>query len=272
MINRVSLDVTHRCNLKCKLCAIHAPYFEPAWHPSLEFLEKTIDRVFELAPMLNRLVFAGGEPLVRKDLWEVLKYCLKYIDKVEQRVEVITNGSILPTSQLLEVSRSFGNKIYYIVDYYGEALSPKLREFGELLKQNGIPHELRDYHDDPHCGGWVDFGDFSHKRDLNEAKRLFAKCSFPQKLNLCVKVFNGRVDPCSQSMHAMRLGLFDATDEYFDLFDDSISIDEKRCKVESWYTVDNFTACQYCDGMCDDSIRFAPAEQLRDEKLAPLKR
>lgn len=268
MINRVSLDVTHKCNLKCKLCAIHAPYFKDPWHPSLEFLTDCIDRIFELAPTLNRLVISGGEPFLRNDLWKILEHCLRYYDNIEQRFEVITNGSILPKQELIEISNKFKERIYFIVDYYGMDLSPKCHEICKILKENGIPYELRDYYDNPHCGGWVDFGDFSHKRDLEEAKKLFAKCSFPQQLNLCVKVFDGRVDPCSQSMHAMRMGRFDALEEYFNLFDDKLSVEEMRKKVESWYTVDNFVACQYCDGMCEDSIRFHPAEQLTEEDMS----
>lgn len=262
MINRVSLDITHRCNLKCKLCAIHAPDFKDPWHPSLGFLTDCIDRIFDLAPKLNRLVISGGEPFLRTDLADILEHCIKYYDNIEQRFEVITNGSILPTKNLVEVAKKFNSKIYFIVDYYGAELSPKCKEICDIFEANAIPHEFRDYHDNPHCGGWVDFGDFSHKRSKEDAKKLFAKCSFPQQLNLCIKVFDGRVDPCSQSMHAMRLGRFDAPEDYFNLFDESITISEMRKKVESWYSVDNFVACQYCDGMCEDSIRFTPAEQI----------
>lgn len=279
MIHRVSLDVTHRCNLSCKLCAIHAPYFKEKWHPTLEHLKESIDRIFALVPcedpntpILNRLVLAGGEPFLRNDLPQILEHCSIYEKKIKERIEIITNASILPSQQLLKISKKLGKKMYYIVDNYGESLSTKYYDIGRILSENGIPHELRDYHDNPHCGGWVDFGDFSHKRDYKEAKKLFAKCSFPQKLNLCIKVFNGRVDPCSQSLHAMRLGLFDEPNEYFSLFDDSISLENKWEKIEKWYKADYFTACEYCDGMCDDSVRFLPAEQLTKEELAEIDR
>ena len=212
--------------------------------------------------MLNRLVISGGEPFIRSDLWEIIQHCYNYYEGIEQRLEIITNGSILPNDNLINVAKIFKEKIYFIVDYYGDELSPKCSEICKILNENDIPNEFRDYHDNLHCGGWVDFGNFEHKRDLEEAKVLYGKCSFPQKLNLCIKVFNGRVDPCSQSMHAMRIGLFDNPDEYLNLFDKNLSVDEKRKKIESWYNVDNFIACQYCDGMCEDSVRFYPAEQI----------
>lgn len=266
-VYRISLDVTHRCNLRCKLCAAHVPEFEEPWHPALDYLKNTIDKMFEFIPHMDRLVIAGGEPLIRSDIAEIFEYLLPYKDRIDSRIEIITNGSILPRKELLEVCKRFISQednrqgIYFIVDNYGPKLSPKLGEIGEILKEYNIPHELRDYYQDLHCDGWVDFGDFKLKRSREEAIELFQKCAFPSRLNFCIKIFDGRIDPCSQSLHCMRLGLYDEKSEYIDLFDDT-SIEEKREKLLSWYEIETLTACQYCDGMCEDSRRYQPAEQV----------
>ena len=275
-VYRISLDVTHRCNLKCKLCAAHVPYFREPWHPTYEYLTKTVDKMFELIPEMDRLVIAGGEPLIRTDIVDFFKYLLPYKDRIYSRVEIITNGSILPRKELLEVCQKFtreegqGQGIYFIVDNYGPELSPKLYEIGDLLTQYNIPHELRDYYKDLHCDGWVDFGDFSLKRSPEEGKKLFQKCALPSKLNFCIKIIDGRIDPGSQSLHCMRLGLFDEPSEYINLFDD-ISVEEKREKLLSWYNMETLHACQYCDGMCEDSKRFQPAEQLTAEEIREIR-
>lgn len=272
-VYRISLDVTHRCNMRCKLCAAHVPYFKDAWHPSYEFLIRSIDEMFRLIPQMDRLVLAGGEPLLRDDFVEILTHLLNYAGRIQNRIEIITNGSIIPEEKLLSICRKFvcrntGRQgIYFIVDNYGPSLSVHLEEIGEKLKLYGIPHELRDYYENLHCNGWVDFGDFSHKRSPEEAKELFEKCAFPKQLNFCIKIFNGRIDPCSQSLHCMRMGLFDAPAEYIDLFDNSVTVEDKRQKLLSWYSLKELTACQYCDGMCEDSKRFQPAEQLSREEL-----
>lgn len=276
-VYRISLDVTHRCNLKCKLCAAHVPYYKKTWHPEYKFLIQTIDEMFRLIPYMDRLVLAGGEPLLRDDFADILTHLLKYSDRIQSRIEIITNGSIVPEEKLLSVCQKFvgGNSerqgIYFIVDNYGPALSVHLQEIGEKLRQYGIPHELRDYYENLHCDGWVDFGDFSHKRSPEEARKLFQKCAFPKQLNFCIKIFDGRIDPCSQSLHCMRLGLFDAPAEYIDLFDENVTIEEKRKKLLGWYSLTELTACQYCDGMCEDSKRFQPAEQLSKNDLLQIR-
>jgi len=277
-VYRITLDITQRCNLKCKLCAAHVPYFKEPWHPTYEYLTRTIDKMFELVPTMERLVIAGGEPLIRADIADLFKYLLPHKERINSRVELITNGSILPSKELLEVCQKFtreegkGQGIYFIVDNYGPTLSPKLYEIGDLLSQYNIPHELRDYYKDLHCDGWVDFGDFTLKRTPEEGKKIFQKCAFPNRLNFCIKIFDGRIDPCSQSMHCMKLGLFDEPAEYINLFDDETSIEEKREKILSWYNLETLRACQYCDGMCEDSKRFRPAEQLSKEEIKEIMR
>lgn len=273
-VYRISLDVTHRCNLKCKLCAAHVPYFKTVWHPTYEYLVQTVDKMFELIPQLDKLVIAGGEPLLRKDLADFFNYLYKYKDCVNNRVEIITNGSILPSKELLEVCRKFkkteSQGIYFIVDNYGPELSPRLYEIGKLLEEYDIPHELRDYYKDLHCDGWVDFGNFDKERTPEEGRKTFQKCAFPKQLNFCIKIFDGRIDPCAQSLHCMRKGLFDEPSEYIQLFDDT-PIEEKRKKLLSWYNLSELTACRYCNGMCEDSQRFQPAEQLSQSELKSIK-
>lgn len=48
-----------------------------------------------------------------------------------------------------------------------------MNEIHLLLCREKIPHEVRDYANDLHCGGWVDFGDFSRKCDGEGAKNFF---------------------------------------------------------------------------------------------------
>lgn len=276
-VYRISLDVTHRCNLKCKLCAAHVPYFKDVWHPTYEYLINTIDKMFELIPVMDRLVVAGGEPLLRNDLADVFNHLYRYKDNIKSRVEIITNGSILPSKELLEACSKFkrtegnGQGIYFIVDNYGPELSPKLYEIGQVLTEYQIPHELRDYYKDLHCDGWVDFGTFDVERTPEEGKKMFQKCALPKQLNFCIKIFDGRIDPCSQSLYCMRLGLYDEPREYIRLFDET-PVEEKRKKLLGWYNMNELKACRYCNGMCEDSERFQPAEQLTVDGIREIRK
>jgi MoaA/NifB/PqqE/SkfB family radical SAM enzyme len=63
----VSFAVTNRCNLRCTYC--NTPFLDPTDLP-LEKVELLLDRVASLG--VKRLGLAGGEPLARKDIGEIV--------------------------------------------------------------------------------------------------------------------------------------------------------------------------------------------------------
>jgi len=64
----VVLEVTRRCNLRCRFCFAH----EAAPEIPIEELYASADRIFELADPTVQL--SGGEPTVRDDLPELISY------------------------------------------------------------------------------------------------------------------------------------------------------------------------------------------------------
>lgn len=47
-----------------------------------------------------------------------------------------------------------------------------------------------------------------------------------------------------------------------DLFDDSLTVDGKKARLNALLGDEVIEACKYCNGMCEDSPRYLPAEQL----------
>lgn len=125
---------------------------------------------------------------------------------------------------------------------------------------------LRDYHsDNMHCSGWVDYGisKNSRKKSDGEAKVLFAKCSYPQKLDFCTSMVNGKLYSCTQLRRLIELGIIEPEqDEVFDLFDANVTDDNIRSRIKTLYDVEALSACAYCNGICDDSPRHDAAEQI----------
>lgn len=62
-----SFAVTNRCNLRCSYC--NTPFLDPS-ELALEQIELLIDRLAQLG--VKRLGLAGGEPLVRKDIGDIV--------------------------------------------------------------------------------------------------------------------------------------------------------------------------------------------------------
>lgn len=82
--------LTSRCNLKCKMCTVwHSPNREED-ELNIEESKKIIDQIADLK--INHLIFSGGEPLLRKDIFDLIAYA---IDKKIKMVDVITNGLLI---------------------------------------------------------------------------------------------------------------------------------------------------------------------------------
>ncbi len=85
---QVVWDITYACNLRCKHC------YATAGKPLED--ELTTDEALDIVDKLDRLgvtiiAFSGGEPLVRKDFFEITKYA----DEKGFYVAVATNGTLI---------------------------------------------------------------------------------------------------------------------------------------------------------------------------------
>ncbi|HLC97027.1 MAG TPA: radical SAM protein [Candidatus Nanoarchaeia archaeon] len=78
-------NVTDMCNYKCRFCSSHGGTTQL----SLGETEKAVQTVAQLG--VSYVYVAGGEPLVRKDIIQILEMFLKYGIKPT----LITNGSLL---------------------------------------------------------------------------------------------------------------------------------------------------------------------------------
>jgi len=213
---------------------------------------------------------SGGEPLLHPALWELVEEIRKYRDQIDT-FGIITNGTIVPNEKLLMVTDGFGCHFHFLIDNYGQTLSTKVKEIDALLTDRGIDHIVRNYTEtDPHCGGFIDFGNLNVKkaRTETEARKLFEKCAYPQKYHFSFDLVGGLMYPCGPCRRCKELGIVDDYSEYINLFDDTLTPKEQQQKIAGIYQKKSLAACSYCNGMCDDSQRFRPAQQLTPDELA----
>ncbi|MFC1806179.1 radical SAM protein [Planctomycetota bacterium] len=81
------LDVTNRCNMNCPICINNTPAMGFVFDPPLEYFDHVLAGLAEMAPKPTVQLF-GGEPTVRKDLFEIIGLCRKH----GLRVRIVTNG------------------------------------------------------------------------------------------------------------------------------------------------------------------------------------
>lgn len=263
---KLAFYVTLRCNLKCKLCAVYAPYYKEPFHPTAEYLCQCIDRYFEVVDHIRLFSVSGGEPLLRTDLPLIINKIHQYEDRID-RLEIITNGTIVPSEELIQSLSAFKIRMNFLVDNYGPDRSIHAVETSKQFRRiEGANVILRDYHSEKmHCGGWVDYGisENSLQKPINATKALFAKCSYPQKLDFCTSMVNGKLYSCTQLRRLIELGVLEPDpSEVFDLFDPTISDEVIRARIKALYDVDMLSACAYCNDICDDSTRYPAAEQI----------
>lgn len=70
--------VTEDCNRKCKYCYKDAKFVADGFARDIAFPFERVTQVIDEAAMIgvNRLIFTGGEPLLRQDLPEVIGHTI----------------------------------------------------------------------------------------------------------------------------------------------------------------------------------------------------
>jgi len=107
----VSFEVTHSCNAKCKHCHLHGPVEEERASPA-----RLGERCRELSPVVAQA--SGGEPLLRKDLEEIIRAW-----RVPNRapyVVVTTNATLLSLNRYRSLREAGVDEFSISLDYPDE--------------------------------------------------------------------------------------------------------------------------------------------------------
>ena len=247
----LEIPITTKCSLKCKHCSNLIPCYKNPHDYDLNMLIKSINAFLEC---INKIVYIrvlGGEPFISKNLYDVLKTLLDS-NKI-YRIEIVTNGTIIPNDKklikLLKDKRIIVSISQYpIVDYN------KLVDF---LKDNNIGYRI------DKMNFWMDYGKpIKHHKTKKELTRQYTICS-----HVCKSLVNGEFHLCPRSSHGRELGIIkDNEDDYLNLLDKSLSIDEKRKRLNALLRKKYIIACDYCDFATNKSKKVPVAEQLKGKK------
>ena len=257
----VALEITTVCTLKCKLCSACIPYFKEQSHFNTDEVLKSVDKLFNIYEYIEKLDISGGETLTHPDLIKILKKVYEYKENIGF-IRIITNGTIVPSEELIKLLAS-DEKFILILDDYGE-LSKNKNKVLKLVEENNINLKLNIYQgNDQLCGGWVDYGDFE-KRNYTEleTKKLFRNCFAANWM--CLTVVKGKLYQCIRSAMGVELGFFNERETGFvNLLDDSISTD-KKIEMAACFGKQPVEACYYCNSFdSENSERFPAAEQVK---------
>ncbi len=115
-------NITNKCNLSCKHCYINArPELDGRDELSLEEAKAFIADLAEMKIPL--LLFTGGEPLVRKDFWELADYATAK----GLKTALSTNGTLI-TKEVAAKIKARG------IEYVGVSLDSAKEETHDAIR------------------------------------------------------------------------------------------------------------------------------------------
>lgn len=265
-LNKFSLIITTRCNLRCRLCCEYVPQNKPFVDMTVDEGQRILDAFFAVCDHVNTLhLTGGGEPFLHPHLAEMIRMAARYTAHFD-RLMLFTNSTISIKPELLDAIVQNKDKILVQLSHYG--IHPEReKENTNLLLDSGVNCKIEKYYgEDQSFGGWVDFGGWeSCDRTEGELERMFHACSVTNVLRGNWRTRDGKVHWCSRSQRGMELGLIpDRPEDYIDLLDSS-SVEEKREKFTQIANARFISACDHCTGdagTIDSDKRYKAAEQM----------
>ena len=250
----VHLDVviTECCSLRCRDCSNLMQYYHKPENLDAGEIISSLRRILS-AVRVEQLKILGGEPFVcQKVLMQVLEYLRDEAGDRVGVIDVITNGTIIPSEECIAVLKS-DPKIRVIFSNYGE-LSAKLPEFSAVCEREGIRYDI--VGDDT----WWDFGTpVIHDETDKKTQHRYDGC---YSRRLCTTLYRGKLYVCPRQAHAIRLGIVpeDSTEtvEVSDpLYKDTDMMHDAVYRLMD--RKESISTCKYCG--CDRGVKVPRAIQ-----------
>ena len=114
------LEVTGRCNMKCIHCMVRGG--EARRDPPLKTVYRMIDSI-STVPEFRMLVLTGGDPLLRPDIYEIIRYARD----TGFEVTIATNGTLITREVAVKLSSLEVTGVAISLDFVKPELHDKFR-------------------------------------------------------------------------------------------------------------------------------------------------
>lgn len=245
-IDRVEIFVTSYCPLKCEKCIAYIPYFKSYEHTPLDDLKRDADCLLSKVDYIYKYKVLGGDGLVYPDLKEYIEYvCNNYRYKIGS-IRIGTNGTIIPTDDLLDVCREH-DVMLDVSDYrctIGER--SKIEEIVDKCNYKGVAVDVKRTGEQ-----WLDMG-FPRKlpgeKNDESLRKHYSLCAM-----FCRDFDDGKLYHCCSNFAAVKAGLFPADEnDYFDFKKPFTKKELLEYELGFCYK-GHTTFCEVCRG-CSDEV------------------
>lgn len=109
-MKEISIEITHDCALKCIFCSSSAEHPSPLGELSLDKIKSIIDE--SILCGADTISISGGEPLLHRDIYEILCYCKQY----NLNILLYCSGLIFDKHEnRISVSKSFWKSLFTLL-------------------------------------------------------------------------------------------------------------------------------------------------------------
>lgn len=259
-VSLAQICLTERCSLRCKKCA-HGCYAVDngtARDLTLEQVYKSADSFFRKVDFIREFVLIGGEPLLYRQLPDVIRYIGEHYRKQMGVFSITTNGTIIPDEETLKMCKRYN--VLFLISNYSETI-PRLAAVYDrlmtILRNHGIKYELGRTE-----SAWTDYGfdHFSRNASGEELIRVFDACRTP-----CREIRENRYYFCVMARSVSEnLGFQVDQNDYLDL--DALQGDNYKKELLEFnlgYSEKGYLdMCNYCRGSECVNYPIPAAEQL----------
>lgn len=124
----LTLVLTYRCQCNCVHCGVSDVKTTEEPELSTQEVKALIDQAAKIS-LIMQITFSGGEPLLRRDLQELIRYSKqhKFFTKID------TNGALLDEQRLRKLKESGLDRIGVSIDHYQGEIHDSLRRYKGLF-------------------------------------------------------------------------------------------------------------------------------------------
>lgn len=246
-IYHVDMTVTTKCTFNCKHCNMFIPYYSEHVNIPFEELKRNIDLFFERIDYVAYFGLIGGEPMLNPVLADVIVYLEENYKNKFGKISYASNGSVLPTNELLEVMQKYGTHIV-VSDYSKEIpYREKINQLEEKFRRYQINYDIK-----PSLI-WCDFGfpERPYKRNEEQLR---------EHLEYCRPEWNGLNDGkfyyCNVSWSAEKCGKFNLKPEDYIILEDINPEDKEACHQLVELSRGTSSFCRICGGCGRDNTNY----------------
>ena len=252
----VHSTITSRCTLKCKHCNMFMPYYKEHVDYTAKDILENLELLFRHVDYIVAYEILGGEPLINGELADMIRQIGDRYGNRIGNIGIITNGTLLPDEQLIEISKKYNVK-YDFSDYtdivdYKKRFDAAVKIVSDAGLRYSVNRSLR----------WCDFG-------FPVNNRMYDFDKVREHMLSCGPIFHGLNDGkyyyCHVSWSADKAKLLkNVSDDYINLrtLDDDDRAKEAILEHSNGNMAKGFVKlCKICGGCGNDNTEFVKAAE-----------